>query len=172
MRIFLVAIPLLVLSAPAHLIGQIPEGMEGGAFRPHPEATAAISELYSPFCPGQMLETCPSPNATALRDSIQGLAYEGWTSEQLVEWMLANHGQQYRAVPRGAGWGLWAWLLPPIGFVAGTAIMVAALRRFRPVKGPSAPTPQVGRAARISPDEEERLRSAIREIELSEDPSF
>ncbi|MEX1256620.1 MAG: cytochrome c-type biogenesis protein CcmH [Gemmatimonadota bacterium] len=172
MRAFLLAVLVLVLSGPAFLAGQIPEGMEGEAFRPHPEATEAISRLYSPFCPGFMLEVCTAAQSVALRDSIQALAYQGWTSEELVEWMLANHGERYRAVPQGSGWGLWAWLLPPIGLVVGAVVVVTALRRFGPPRRDGGPASSSGHAARISQDEEERLRSAIREIELNEDPSF
>lgn len=171
MRVFPLAVTLLLLSGPVSLAGQIPEGMEGEAFRPHPEATEAISRLYSPFCPGQMLETCPSPNATALRDSIQALAYEGLTSEQLVAWMLANHGSEYRAMPEASGAGLWAWLLPPLGLLVGAGLLITALRRVGPGRkkeAAEAPVP----TTKISQEEEARLRSAIHEIELSEDPSF
>jgi cytochrome c-type biogenesis protein CcmH/NrfF len=170
MRTILLAVLFFALSGPATLVGQIPEGMEGEAFRPHPEATEAISQLYSPYCPGFMLEVCTATQSAALRDSIQALAYEGWTSEELVEWMLANHGEQYRAIPRRTGWGLWAWLLPPLGLLAGAAVVVLALRRFGPIRREAALSP--GRDAQISREEEERLRSAIREIELTEDPSF
>jgi cytochrome c-type biogenesis protein CcmH/NrfF len=102
------------------------------------------------------------------------LAYEGLTSGEIVEWMLENHGERYRAVPRGSGWGLWAWLFPPIGLLAGGFLVVTALRRFRPEPRGSIHTTSSssGPAPGITRDEEDRLRSAIREIEIGEDPSF
>jgi cytochrome c-type biogenesis protein CcmH/NrfF len=147
---------------------QIPEGMEG-AFRPHPEAEEAIGQLYSPFCPGFMLENCSA--SVALRDSMQLLAYQGWTSEQIVDWMLSNYGEQYLAVPEARGWGIWAWVLPPLALLSGLAVVFFALRRFKPEDGASQPK-LAGGAGAISAAEEERLRSAIRDIELSEDPSY
>jgi cytochrome c-type biogenesis protein CcmH/NrfF len=169
-----VASVLLLLTLTAALRAQIPEGMEeDGAFRPHPEAEKAISQLYSPFCHGFMLEVCPV--AGPLRDSIEALAYQGWTSDQLVDWVLTNYGEQYRAIPETKGWGIWAWVLPPAALLAGIAMVVLALRRFKPRTGAGASEaggkPSSGEGA-ISEEEEQRLRAAIRDMELSEDPSF
>ena len=74
-------------------------------------ADAAIGRLRSPFCPGLMLEVCPSPPAEALRDSIRGMAAEGQGVEQIVEGVLARHGEEWRAVPKRSGVGLLAWLV-------------------------------------------------------------
>jgi len=161
------------------LSGQIPEGVEEGeAFRPHPEAQRAIGSLYSPFCPGFMLEVCTAQESIALRDSIQYLAYQGWSSSELVEWMLGNYGEQYRAVPLGTGAGLWAWVFPPLALVGGVVVVTLVLRRIAPSRRPEEAEsegvegvhPELGRV--VTSDEEARLRMAIREIELSEDPSF
>jgi cytochrome c-type biogenesis protein CcmH/NrfF len=166
--ILLLSLPLLS----GELEGQIPQGMDG-VFEPHPEASDAISRLYSPFCPGFMLEVCTAQASIALRDSIQVLAYQGWSSAELVDWMLGNHGEQYRAVPEGWGWGVWAWLLPPLGLLIGLGLVVLALRRFRPPEWTETGPPMDPESeAVVSDADEERLRSAIRELELSEDPSF
>lgn len=164
------------LVAAEGLPAQIPEGMEG-RFQPHPEGRDAISRLYSPFCPGFMLEVCTSQSAIALRDSIHGMAYLGATSDEIVEWMLANHGEQYLAVPGNRGSALWAWVLPPAALAAGAGLLLWALFRFNPTRArANASGGGVGReeAALKDPsrEDEERLRAAIREIELSEDPSF
>ena len=56
----------LALSMTASAVqGQIPEGMDGGAFEPHPQAEEAISRLYSPFCPGFMLEVCTAAQSAS-----------------------------------------------------------------------------------------------------------
>jgi len=170
-RIGLIGALLFGLCLPANAGAQIPDGMEG-AFEPHPEAEEAISRLYSPFCPGFMLENCAA--SVALRDSMQALAYEGRTSEQIMDWMLANYGEEYLAVPEARGWGLWAWVLPPFALLTGLGMVFVTLRRFKPTEHES-PQPKpaaAGDVGAISAAEEERLRSAIREIELSEDPSF
>lgn len=165
----------LFLIVPA-LAGQIPEGMEEGAFEPHPEGEEAISRLYSPYCPGFMLQVCTATQSALLRDSIHAFAYEGWSSDELVEWMIENHGEEYRAVPETSGWGVLAWILPPLAILVGVIVVVAAVRRFRPpseVRGVGeGDTDAEYAGAAITMEEQARLRSAIREIELSEDPSF
>ncbi len=174
MRVKAVVAVLIGICLSAPIVAQIPEGVEG-AFSPHPEAEEAISRLYSPFCPGFMLEVCTSSQAAALRDSMQAFAYEGQTSEQMVDWMLANYGEQYRAVPVTSGWSMWAWILPPLALAFGLSMVFVALRRFDPVRAAAANQSSVteaGDARAISTEEEARLRSAIRDIELSEDPSF
>jgi cytochrome c-type biogenesis protein CcmH/NrfF len=173
MRLTKLSAFVLFLLLPAGLSGQIPEGMEDTAFRPHAEAERAISQIYSPFCPGFMLEVCPVAESVALRDSIQYLAYQGWSSAELVDWVIGNYGEHYRAVPPTFGWGLWAWLLPPMALIFGAIVVTVALRKFRPSEL-AASRLSLGEVPEreVSGEEEERLRHAIREIELSEDPSF
>jgi cytochrome c-type biogenesis protein CcmH/NrfF len=138
----------------------------------HPAAVKAIGELFSPYCPGYILSICPSPTAAILRDSINALAEEGWSSGELVEWMVGNHGEQYRAVPLRNGWGIWAWILPPAGLLLGLTVIVLFLRH-KVRSGAASGKVQRGRGAPgvVSSEEEEKLRSAIREIAMNEDPS-
>lgn len=169
----------LVLASVGGVEAQIPEGVEG-SFRPHPQAQEAISRLLSPYCPGFMLEVCPAAESIALRDSIQALAIQGAASDELVEWVLANHGREHLAVPPRSGWGLWAWLLPPLALLIGAAGVSLALRRLVPARGAvhaedldvRALRPDAGadREAELASADAVRLREAIRELELSEDP--
>jgi len=133
----------------------------------HPEAAAAIGELKSPYCPGLMLEVCPSPNAAALRDSIQALARDGMTKAQLVEWMLGNHGEIYRAVPRSEGRGLLAWVGPPVGLALGVMGLLLLFMQIRRAQLAAVPTP---RRRVLSDAERERVQAAMREMESLEEP--
>ena len=172
MRLPALGSALILLLLSSGVLAQIPDGMEG-AFEPHPEGQEAISRLFSPFCPGFMLEVCTAAQSAVLRDSIHALAYEGWTSEQLVEWMLSNYGEEYRAVPETSGLGVFAWVLPPLALLLGVGMVVTAIRRFGPVREAGRRTGQGQQLETIiSSEEQARLRSAIKEIELSEDPSF
>jgi hypothetical protein len=60
---FLVAALMIVVAAPA--AAQVP------AEKAQKTADAAIARLRSPYCPGLMLEVCPSSQAEMLRDSIR-----------------------------------------------------------------------------------------------------
>jgi cytochrome c-type biogenesis protein CcmH/NrfF len=174
----LLAILLLVPAVGA----QIPEGVDG-TFRPHPEAEKAISRLLSPFCPGFMLSQCPAAESLALRDSLQVLALQGWNADALEAWMLANHGEEYRAVPKRSGAGLLAWLFPPLALLMGLGVVGWALRSLVARRGETATegagaadADGLGTGASGAPlpsnAEEERLREAIRDLEFSEDPVY
>ena len=131
---------------------------------PHPEAEAAIGQLRSPFCPGLMLEVCTSSYAAELRDSIQVLAHSGWRSGELVDWVLAEYGEEWRASPRARGTGLWAWVMPPAVLLLGLVLVLVFLARLRGATQatPATPTP-------IGVRERTVLDAALREFDESEE---
>lgn len=129
----------------------------------HPEADEAISKLRSPFCPGLMLEVCPSREAEALRDSIQMGAEAGLGADSLVEWMIAAHGEEYRAFPERSGTGLLAWAVPPAALLLGLAVVVIALRRLKSRQ------PAGAGAEELTQRERERLAEALAQLEAMED---
>jgi cytochrome c-type biogenesis protein CcmH len=128
-------------------------------------ADAAIGRLRSPFCPGLMLEVCPSPPAEALRDSIRGMAAEGQGVEQIVEGVLARHGEEWRAVPKRSGVGLLAWLVLPIALIGGGLFVWTRVRAMRGQGQVYAIAPGQG----MTTDERARLDAALREFERVED---
>lgn len=163
----------------ALVLGVAPQGLvaqaqyqlprdEAGPMTWHPEAEEAIDQLKSPYCPGFMLEVCSSSGGAALRDSIQQLALQGQSSEELIDWVLANHGEQWRALPERSGMSLiLAWMVPPFGVLLGLALVVVALRKMR------SDSPRVAVAeGPISAKDEARLREALRELDVEEEATF
>jgi cytochrome c-type biogenesis protein CcmH len=114
-----------------------------------------------------MLEVCTSYTGALLRDSIQAFAREGWTTDELVDWVLARHGEEYLAYPRASGTGLVAWLVPPAAIILGIIVVVVALRYMRR----SAP-PEETVTTELSSEEEDRLREALKEMDSAEEPVF
>jgi len=128
----------------------------------HPEAERAIHRLRSPWCPGFMLEVCPSPQAAAFRDTLRMMAQQGIESDSLVEWALARHGEEWRAMPRAEGTGLLAWIIPPVILILGAAVVVVVLRRLRRDSEGYRPGEDL---PEISEDEERRIEEALRDLE-------
>ena len=162
------AAALLWTSAPAAAQSQreMPRTESGQYQRPE-AAREAMDQLKSPYCPGLMLEVCPSSGGVALRDSLNVLAEAGWTSDQLVDWVLANHGDQWLALPRAEGRSLLAYVVPPAGVLLGIIMVVLVLRRMR--KGRLVVDPL---EEDLSDEEEARLREAIRELDAEEEATF
>jgi cytochrome c-type biogenesis protein CcmH len=140
---------------------------EPGQYQRPEAAREAMEQLKSPYCPGLMLEVCPSGGGVALRDSLNTLAEEGWTSDQLVDWVLANHGEEWLALPRAEGRSLLAWIVPPAGVVLGIVLVVVVLRRMRRGRTVVEPLEED-----LSEEEEARLREAIRELDAEEEATF
>ena len=136
------------------------------AANPATEAVAqqAIGELRSPYCPGLMLEVCPSPGAEFLRDSIRAMAAQGVPAKAIVEDVLARHGEEWRAVPKRSGAGVWAWLMPPFVLLFGGGVVFWWLKRMRGRSDDLAPASAEG----LSDEERARLDAALREWESAE----
>ena len=128
----------------------------------HPEARDAISKIRSPFCPGQMLEVCPSSDAAILRDSLDQMAARGLPADSMVELVVKAYGEEYRALPKRTGTGLLAWVMPPAALIAGLGLVVLALRRL---KGPSPDR----RGEGLTDEERDRLDAALAEFEETEE---
>lgn len=138
---------------------------EQGPVRVHPEARKAIDRLKSPFCPGLMLEVCPSPQAAEMRDSLNVLAHEGVEADSLMAMVLATYGEEWRAMPEPRGRGLLAWLVPPALLLLGVVGLIAGLRRFTG-------SPATAEGPEISEEERRRLDEAMQELETEEEPLF
>ena len=160
----------LALAVTAVSAGLVPGGpasaQETAPHQVHPEAREAIGKIRSPYCPGQMLEVCPSWQAAELRDSIDQMAREeGLSADSLVELVIAAHGEEYRALPKRTGAGLLAWVMPPAALLMGLAVVVVVLRRLR---GAAAGAGE-GLAGDISEEDRERLDAALAELEAMEE---
>ena len=133
----------------------------------HPEGDAAISRLRSPYCPGLMLEVCPSPQAKLLRDSLQVMAHEGMQSDSIVSWMLGSYGEEYRAVPQTRGGGLFAWIVPPLALLLGLVLVMATLRHFKARRDAASPP-----AEPLSEEDEAVLAEALEDLKSAEEVPF
>ncbi len=151
--------------AAAALWAAAPVSAQGGGGSPARDvARAAEEQLRSPVTPSHTLDMCPSPEATALRDTVVTWAAAGMTSDQIVERVIASRGEQLRIVPQHRGVGLWAWVLPPAVLLVGAGFVVfrlVALRRGRAGE-PAAPT------AAMSDAERAQVEAALRQFERGE----
>ncbi len=165
MNVRIAALLLALWAAPA--AAQSPPA-SGEAITIHPEAKAAIDGLWSPYCPGMMLAVCTSPGGAMLRDSAQSWALQGLSHDSIIERVLAEYGEEYRAEPRAAGTGLMAWIIPPVILLLGlgvVGVVLARRRRAEAALGPTAPPP-------VPEQDEARIRAALKRLEEEEEPVF
>jgi cytochrome c-type biogenesis protein CcmH/NrfF len=99
-------------------------------------------DLMSPFCPGRTLAECPSPQADELRLWILTQAAAGATREEVESQVIARFGEMVRSAPKAEGWGLTAYAIPIVGFLAGGLLVVFVLRRLSsPGRATDSPRP-------------------------------
>lgn len=143
------AFALLLLAAP--LSGQHAEGLTEEQTR---TANAAMTQLRSPVTPFHTVDMCPS--TPELRDSIRVMAAAGWTTDEIVEDVIARHGEHLRVLPKRRGAGLLAWVATPLVLLLGAGLIIARLRSDRQ----QAPPPVS--SASLSDAERERVAAALR----------
>jgi cytochrome c-type biogenesis protein CcmH/NrfF len=107
---------------------------------------------------------CPTPQADLLRDSIRAMAAQGQSARQIVERVVAAHGEEYRGLPKRSGVGIWAWVMPPLVLLAGLALVAWRIGRLRRRRaGIVEPD-----AAPLSDEERARLDAALRGFDREE----
>jgi len=128
-------------------------------------------ELMSPYCPGRTLAQCTSPQAGELRQWILMQEAAGATEDEVNANLYARFGDAILSAPRAEGWGLTAYVLPAVFFVAAGALVLFLLGRMvrsspAPASGSplaAAPPPPRGTAA----EEAELERLVDEEIGLA-----
>ena len=113
-----------------------------------------------------MLEVCPSPGGQMLRDSIESMARSGLPSDSIIELVLTEYGEEYRAEPTTEGVGGLAWYIPPAAFAVGVIVVGIVLARRRGRRPDAAPAEPPSEA------EAERIRAAMSELDATERPDF
>lgn len=128
-------------------------------------AREAINGLWSPYCPGLMLEVCSSQGGAAMRDSISIQADAGMSADAIVDYWVAEHGEKYRAEPEFSGAGRFAWLTPYLALLAGV-LLAAGILAGRRQRATPVPT------AEVTAEDESRLTAALAELDRTEAPDF
>jgi cytochrome c-type biogenesis protein CcmH/NrfF len=161
-------VPLLLLAAALPAAAQAQPTTTDG----ERAAAEAIRQIRSPYCPGLMLEVCPSTPAEAMRDSIREMAAAGVPPRAIVEDFIARHGEEWRAVPKRTGAGLWAWIIPPFALLLGGVFLAGRLRAMRG-RGSDAHRPPEALGAdeesALSADDRAQLEEALREWDAREE---
>jgi cytochrome c-type biogenesis protein CcmH/NrfF len=123
---------------------------------PEDVATSIAQQVMSPFCPGVTLHDCSSAQADELRAQITEWARAGWSRDRIMDRLVAEYGDDVRALPQAEGRGLFAWLLPLLAVGAGGTLAWILIRRWSGGRadsvGPIAPE-----SSPISPTDRGRL---------------
>jgi cytochrome c-type biogenesis protein CcmH/NrfF len=117
--------------------------------------------LMSPFCPGRTLPDCPSPQAAELQRWIRDQERLGRSADEVEAELYTQFGDMILQSPRASGFGLAAYVIPVVLFLAGGSLLAFFLRRQTRSSG-ATPSPAAGLRS-VDPELERRLEAELRE---------
>jgi cytochrome c-type biogenesis protein CcmH len=86
-------------------------------------------ELMSPYCPGRTLAECPSEKADTLRMWLHVQEASGRPVDEVKAELVERFGDTVLSAPRPEGFGLAAYFLPVLAFLAGGLLVAHFLRK-------------------------------------------
>jgi len=118
------------------------------------EVNAIAKQLYCPVCENTPLDVCPTQACTQWRATIKEKLALGWNEQQIKDYFVQQYGMRVLAAPPAQGFTIFVWILPPIAFLAGAAVLAYYLRSLRhPAPAPAAAPPSTKSTAPESDDE-------------------
>ena len=108
------------------------------------QARALDQQLICPVCPGETLHQSQATLAKQMRQIIRERLAAGQSEQEIIAYFVSVYGDSVLAAPPREGFGLVAWLVPPLALIIGGIAVLYALRVLRkspaPDTGPEVPT--------------------------------
>ena len=112
------------ITLPAHLLAA-PELIDDQfTHEQHLVFEEVQGNILSPYCPGRLLKDCPSSAARDLKLNIKKQILAGRTSDEILEALLEEYGDEVRAAPKAQGIGLLAWVVPGLFLLLGLGLIL------------------------------------------------
>jgi len=151
------------------LVGALIVG--SGAFSGSPptasqRASTIESVIRCPSCEDLSVAQSSASTAVAVRATVAHLIAEGWTDQQIEQFLVARYGGSIVLDPPARGATLAVWLLPIVGGLAVLAVlgtvMVRRQRSFnRSPADPADPAPHLSLDARTTSERREFLTRSL-----------
>jgi cytochrome c-type biogenesis protein CcmH/NrfF len=127
------------------------------------KAAEMYQQVLSPFCPGRSLNDCPSSKAQELKTDMLVKLQSGVSEQEVLEGVFTKFGDQYRAIPKGEGFGRLVWLVPGLFVLTGLALAYYMSTRRTSSPPPASSTVKSTRA--ISAEEEAELSRELESLD-------
>ena len=100
-----------------------------------PEAERRASELNKslmcPVCPGESIDQSQNPLAVQMRAIVDEKLALGWSEREIKDFFVERYGPSVLMEPPSAGFGIAAWIVPPMAFALAIASLFLTLRWMR-----------------------------------------
>ncbi|MGD2058753.1 MAG: cytochrome c-type biogenesis protein CcmH [Anaerolineales bacterium] len=95
------------------------------------EVNAIAHQLYCPVCENVPLDVCPTQACEQWRATIREKLAAGWDEQQIKDYFVEQYGARVLATPPAEGLNWLVYVLPPVAFVAGAAVLFQAIRSWK-----------------------------------------
>jgi cytochrome c-type biogenesis protein CcmH len=100
-----------------------------------------------------------------LHREVLALRNQGLTAQQVLDAFVAKYGEKALMAPKPRGFNLAGYLVPGVAIASAGAALVMLIAHRRKAVAAAGPGPVAPPAADASPEELERLRRALAEVE-------
>jgi Uncharacterized protein involved in biosynthesis of c-type cytochromes len=112
-------------------------------------AAHVAQEIISPFCPGVTLHDCPSSAGDDMRREILEMAESGMNSDEIIDALVAERGEEILATPSSPIARILPALLVALGAAVALFLMARWTRRRRRDGEPGVPALSGAEKARV-----------------------
>jgi len=120
-----------------------------------------VKELRCPKCQNQNLEDSNAGVAADLRREVHRLLHEGYTDDEIYDYMVARYGEFVLYRPRTSGVTLYLWLAPAVLLALAIAVVALIVKRSRK---------QIDDTV-VASDDQERLNQVLSRVQQESDKS-
>ena len=84
-----------------------------------------------PVCPGESIDQSQNPLAVQMRAIVDEKLALGWSEREIKDFFVERYGPSVLMEPPSAGFGIAAWIVPPLAFALAIASLYLTLRWMR-----------------------------------------
>ena len=94
-------------------------------------ATALNKALMCPVCPGESIDQSQNPLAVQMRAVVRDMLEDERSEDEIKDFFVERYGPSVLMQPPSEGFGLAAWVVPPLGFGLAVAALLLTLKWMR-----------------------------------------
>lgn len=94
-------------------------------------ASALNKSIMCPVCPGESIDQSQNPLAVQMRVIVDEKLALGWSEREIKDFFVERYGPSVLMEPPSAGFGIAAWIVPPLAFALALASLYLTLRWMR-----------------------------------------
>jgi cytochrome c-type biogenesis protein CcmH len=103
------------------------------------DVNSVAEKLNCPTCQSINLADCRTQTCVQWRGQIKDMLAEGHSEQQILDWYAIRYGDEVLQEPPRRGVGLYVWVLPIVGFLAGALWLAFILKKWSAAQPAAAP---------------------------------